>query len=47
MVTLTEMSLACLLDCLKAIQWAQMKEGHSVQLTEMSWEILMVMTRVT
>ncbi len=47
MVTLTEMNLACLLDCLKAIQLAQMKEGQSVQLREMSWEILMEMTRVT
>ena len=47
MVTLTEMSLACLLDCWTVMQMAQMKEEHSVQLTEMSWEILMVMLKVT
>ena len=44
---LNELSLACLLDCWMATLMAQMKERRSVQLTETSWEKLMVLTRVT
>ena len=42
-----EMSLGNLLDCWMAMQMAQRKERHSVQMMEMNWEKLMEIMRVT